>query len=105
MSFNSLLINKAKVVQSVTGDWGEPAETVGPALPCRIMYGNRLVRDYKGEEVLSAAKLFFKPEHLTFGHEDKLKLDDDGFAFNHPIIIIRKPQNSATIHHGEVWIA
>lgn len=105
MSFDSLLINKAKAVQVAIGDWGEPEETVGPPLPCRIMYGNRLVRDYKGEEVLSAAKLFFKPEHLIFSHEDKLKLDDDGFDFNHPILKITKPQDSVKIHHAEVWIS
>lgn len=106
MSFNSLLINHAKVVQITALDkWGEPTETTGPAIPCRIMYGNRLVRDYKGEEVLSVAKLFFKPGHLTFGHEDKLKLDDDGYSFMHPILKVVKPQNSVHIHHGEVYIS
>ncbi|GAH15316.1 unnamed protein product, partial [marine sediment metagenome] len=43
MSFDNLLINEAKAVQVAIGDWGEPTETVGPPLPCRIMYGNRLI--------------------------------------------------------------
>jgi len=105
MSFDSLLINHFKVAQVSVDTWGEPSEIVSLALPCRIMYENRLIRDYKGEEVLSAAKLFINPVHITFSHEDKLQLDDEGYAIDHPIIVIRKPQNSVHIHHAEVWIA
>jgi len=105
MSFNGLLINLMKVVQ-VAGDvWSEPTETPGAAIPCRIMYDTRLMKDYKGEEVLSAAKIFCKPEHITFEHEDKLQLDIESYGIEHPIIIIKKPQNSVAIHHAEVWVA
>ena len=105
MSFASLLINKMKVVQ-VTGDtWSEPTEVVAPEIPCRIMYDTRLMKNFKGEDVLSAAKIFCKPEHITFGHEDKLQLDIESYANDHPIIIIKQPQNSVAIHHAEVWIA
>lgn len=105
MSFNSLLINHAKVVQVTSDDWLEPTKTVGSAIPCRIMYGDRLIRDYKGEEVMSTAKLFFKPEHITFSHEDQLRLDTEDYGKNHPILKITKPQNSINIHHAEVWIS
>ena len=107
MSFGSLLINHFKVAQvapAVGDKWMEPIESVGSAIECRIMYENRLIRDYKGEEVMSAAKIFCKPEHITFGHEDKLLLDVESYSFSHPIIIIRKPQNSVHIHHAEVWV-
>jgi len=87
MSFDSLLINHMKVAQTTYDTWSEPTEVVGAAIPCRIMYHNRLMRDYKGEEVLSGAKIFVKPEHIT-----------------HPIIIIKQPQNSVHIHHAEVWV-
>lgn len=106
MTFESLLINHAKVVQITAADkWLDPTKTVGAAIPCRIMYETRLMKDYKGEEVLSTAKLFFMPEDITFAHEDQLQLDDESYAVNHPIIVIRKPQNSLHIHHAEVWIS
>ena len=106
MSFDSLLINHAKAVAvTATDKWMETTGVAGSALKCRIMYGNRLIRDYKGEEVLSAAKLFFKPGDVTFSHEDKLQLDIEAYGFNHPILKITKPQNSVHIHHAEVWIS
>jgi len=106
MSFDSLLINKMRVAQIAVDVWGEPTETLEPKIPCRIMYDTRLMKDYKGEEVLSAAKIFCKPEHITFEHEDKLQLDLDvpKWSMDHPIIIIKKPQNSTKIHHAEVWV-
>lgn len=104
MSFDSLLIDHMKVVQ-ITGDtWLEPTDAVGDPIPCRIMYDTRKMIDYKGEEVLSAAKIFVKPEHITFYHEDGIQLDIESYARNHPIIIIKQPQNSLAVHHAEVWI-
>lgn len=105
MSFDSLLINKMKVAQVTVDTWGEPTDAVAPAIPCRIMYDTRLMKNYKGEEVLSAAKIFVKPEHITFEHEDQLQLDIESYAKNHPIIIIKQPQNSVHIHHAEIWVS
>jgi len=105
MSFASLLINHLRVVQVAAADvWSEPADAVGPAIPCRIMYDTRLMKNYKGEEVLSAAKIFVKPVHITFHHEDQIQFDLEGYGKNHPIIIIKQPQNSVHIHHAEVWV-
>ena len=105
MSFDSLLINHMKVVQVTIDVWQKPTKVVGVALPCRIMYDTRLMKNYKGEDMLSAAKIFVKPIHITFEHEDKLQLDIESYGFDHPIIIIKKPQNSVAIHHAEVWVA
>ncbi|GAG79552.1 unnamed protein product [marine sediment metagenome] len=105
MSFDGLLIDHMKVIQITNpGEWSEPVEAVGDPIPCRIMYDTRLMKNYKGEEVLSAAKIFVKPVDITFYHEDGIQLDDESYARNHPIIIIKKPQNSVIIHHAEVWI-
>jgi hypothetical protein len=60
--------------------------------------------DYKGEEVRSAAKAFCKPGDITFEHEDEIQFDIESYAQNHPIIIIKKPQNSVHIHHAEIWL-
>jgi hypothetical protein len=105
MSFDSLLINKMKIVQVSVDTWSEPTDAVAPTIPCRIMYDTRLMIDFRGKEVRSAAKIFVKPEHITFEHEDQLQLDIESYAKNHPIIIIKKPQNSVHIHHAEVWVS
>ncbi len=105
MSFAGLLIDHMKVVQITNpGEWSEPVEATGDPIPCRIMYDTRKMIDYKGLEVLSAAKIFVKPEHITFYHEDGIQLDIEAYAKNHPIIIIKQPQNSVILHHAEVWI-
>jgi len=104
MSFNSLLINHMKVIQSTGDEWSEPTEAVGATISCRIMYDTRLMKNYKGEEVLSAAKIFVKPGDITFHHEDGVQLDIESYAINHPIITIKQPQNSVNIHHAEIWI-
>lgn len=104
MSFNSLLIDHMKVVNVTVDTWSEPTDTVDPTIPCRIMYDTRVMKNYKGEEVHSAAKIFVKPGDITFEHEDQLQLDIESYAKNHPIITIKQPQNSVAIHHAEVWI-
>lgn len=104
MSFNGLLIDHMKVANVTVDTWSEPTDVIDDAIPCRIMYDTRSMKNYKGEEVLSAAKIFVKPEHITFEHEDQLQLDIESYAINHSIIIIKKPQNSVAIHHAEVWV-
>lgn len=105
MSFAALLIDHMKVVQVTAADvWLEPSDAVGGIIRCRIMYDTRLMKDYKGEEVLSAAKIFCLPAAITFEHEDQLQFDIEGYAKNHPIITIKQPQNSLVIHHAEVWV-
>ena len=104
MSFNSLLIDHMKVVNVTVDTWSEPTDAVDPIIPCRIMYDTRVMKNYKGQEVHSAAKIFVKPEDITFEHEDQIQLDIESYAKNHPIIIIKQPQNSVAIHHAEVWI-
>ena len=107
MSFDSLLINLVRVVNITATDvWMEPDDSdVDDAIPCRIMYDTRLMKNYKGKEVLSAAKIFIKSP-VTFEHEDKLRLSLDvpSYSIDHPIIIIKKPQNSVITHHAEVWV-
>jgi len=104
MSFDGLLIDHMKVVQVTVDTWSEPSDAVGDTIPCRFMYETRKMTDYKGEEVLSVGKIFVKPEHITFEHEDKLQIDTESYAIDHPIIIIKQPQNSVAIHHAEVWV-
>ena len=107
MSFDGLLINLMRIVNITAADlWMEPDDIdVDIGIPCRIMYDTRLMKNYKGEEVLSAAKIFVKTP-VTFEHEDRLQLDVDtpSYSIDHPIIIIKQPQNSVITHHAEVWV-
>lgn len=104
MSFDSLLPNKCKVKSETPGSWLEPTSITGPKLPCRIEYGNKRIVDFKGEQVLSKACIFFKPSHMTFNEADKILLDNENFDREHSILLIDKPQNAVAIHHGEVYI-
>ncbi len=100
MSYNSLLINTSDILRRTFDKWGEVTATTTLAdQPCRIMYDTRLMRDFKGEEVISAAKLFYKYDQ-TIDHQDLVKFDD----LEHAIIIIKKPQDASQIHHLEVWV-
>ncbi len=105
MSFNGLLINHMKVVSVTIDKWQNKTKAVGDEIVCRIMYGNIWVKDFRGQDVLSMAKIFCKPGDITFSHEDFLRLDDESYLKDHPIIKLIKPQNSFIIHHGEIWIS
>ena len=107
MSYNSLLINKVDLV-TLTGDlWSEPTSAVLSNITCRIMYANKLIRNAQGEEIMSFAKLFFKPGQII-NHSMKVRMTDPQNAaktVDHPIIKITRPQNSTLLHHNEVWIS
>jgi len=107
MSYNSLLINKVDLISITIDQYGEPTELITNNITCRIMYTNKLIRDYQGEEVLSFAKLFFKPGQVI-NHTMKVRITDPQDAtktIDHAIIKITRPQNSTSIHHTEVWIS
>ena len=104
MSYNGLLINHMKVVSVTIDKWQNKTKAVSAALPCRVMYGNVWVKDFRGQDVLSMAKIFCKPGDITFSHEDFIQIDDETYLKDHPIAKLIKPQNSIIIHHGEFWI-
>jgi len=107
MSYAGLLINTVDLIDYTKDVWQEPTEVVTPNVKCRIMYANQLIRDFRGEEVTSFAKLFFlKGQALT--HTMKVRItnpDNAAKKTDHPIIKIRQPQDSVKLHHKEVWIS
>lgn len=107
MSYAGLLINTVDLIDYTKDVWQEPTEVVIPNIKCRIMYANQLIRDFRGEEVTSFAKLFFlKGQALT--HTMKVRIidpDNPALTTDHPIIKIRQPQDSVKLHHIEVWIS
>jgi len=107
MSYAGLLINTVDLIDYTMDIWGETTEVVTPSVKCRIMYANQLIRNFRGEEVTSFAKLFFlKGQALT--HTMKVRITDPGDATkttDHPIIKIRQPQDRVKLHHKEAWIS
>ena len=100
MSYAGLLINTSDIIRRTFDKWGdEETRTTAADRPCRIMYDTKLMTSFSGEEVMSFAKLFYKPDE-TIEHQDLIKFD----GHEHTIIVIKKPQDSVQIHHLEVWV-
>jgi len=107
MSYNSLLINKVDLIDITLDQWGQPTETITSDVVCRIMYTNKLIRNAQGEEIMSFAKLFFKPDQ-TINHSMKIRIKDPqnvAKTIGHSIIKITRPQDAVKLHHNEVWIS
>jgi hypothetical protein len=101
MSFDSLLIDTSDIIDRVLDKWGGlVSETVTPAVPCRIEYKNRLLRDFKGEEVLSYAQVFYRPD-VALSQNSRIRFDGKEWS---PIRLERQ-QDSVGIHHIEVWVS
>jgi uncharacterized protein YdeI (YjbR/CyaY-like superfamily) len=99
MSFDSLLINTCDLIDKTTVAWSEETETLRAGIVCRIQYGNKWIRSYKGESVLSTALIFFQPT-LVIGFQTRVVFD----GREHAILNISKPQDSVAIHHLEVYV-
>jgi len=104
MSYASLLIHKCTRIRRTPIDkWGNYAETATPDIACRIEHGTRMVRDFKGEEVLSSARIFFlSSEDLE--PTDRLRFQDGNDTRNHGILRIERQSDSANLHHIEVSV-
>lgn len=101
MSYDALLINTS-IIYNITNDkWGARSEITIPNVKCRIMFGNRIVRDFRGEEVRSSAKIFYKA-NAVINPEDHI--DVDGSGRKRAVLKILKPQDSTAIHHIEVYV-
>ena len=100
MSYNSLLIHTVALVTRSYDKLGDPTESTATGIPCRVMYTVRKIKDIRGEEVTSYAKIFFKSTQ-AITPEDLVTIDGQ----NHPIVKISRPSDSAQIHHKEVWVS
>ena len=85
--------------------WGEPLATSDVDVKGKINYATRLVRDIRGQEVLSVAMIYLPGDidddlGRSLDHEDKLKFD----GINHAILKIIKPKAFSGPHY-EVYVA
>lgn len=101
MSYSGLLIHTADRKIISVDKWGKRSESYIIGEKCRVMYGNKIVRNFKGEEVTASAKLFFE-KTSTVAPNHELRLDAGGRW--RAIVKIIKPSNSTAIHHIELWV-
>jgi len=99
MSYTGLLINTCDIIQRTFDKWNEPSETTQNNIKCRYMRHHKLIRNIEGEEILSTGKFFFDTS-VSIGHEDIIRFNGTKYS----IVEIRKVQNSAALHHIEVYV-
>ena len=91
---NAYLTDEITIIRNNGYDsWGEPIGSTKIPVKGRIEYKTRLVRDTKGEEVVSMASVLLSDNiNILVGrdltHEDWLKFDN----IEHSVISIRKPK-------------
>jgi hypothetical protein len=100
MSYDGLLINACSLIYSTKDKWGNITGTaVLPGVKCRIEYGTRLVTDYKGEQVVSIATVFFR-KNAVLEHDTLVRIG----SRDHAIAQIFEEQDSVAVHHKEALI-
>lgn len=100
MSYDSLLINTCSLIYPTKDKWGAiTGMVIIPGVKCRIEYDTRLVTNYRGEEVVSIAKIFLQKTAVV-AHDTLVRIG----SMDHAIAQISEMQNSMTIHHKEVLI-
>jgi hypothetical protein len=82
--FNAYMTDQVVLVQK-TGDisWGERAEKE-TTVRARVDFKNRMVRDFRGEQVVSAATVTMQDRPLEA--YDRIKID----GVEHPILSLQK---------------
>ena len=101
MSYQGLLINTCTLVFPAHpgAEFTDPTLTIVANVKCRIMVGNKQVRNAEGELVVSYAKLFFLSTQT---------LDNAVFCriggIDHPFIKVSEHQDSTVTHHKEAYI-
>jgi len=101
MNISHLFPDNVDLVLETPGAWGEASVSVEKNVSCRIEYGNRLVRNAEGEQVVSFALIFFSPKQII---KQTTKIRIPGDSYDHPIIKIAKPKDMKNEHHQEVDI-
>lgn len=100
MSYTSLLINTCDVVHRTLDKWGAVvAMWTESGVKCRIGYKTQLIRDFKGEQVISYAEVFFLTS-ANVGHNDRLFFDGREWS----ILKFQRQQDSVNVHHKEVFV-
>jgi hypothetical protein len=100
MTYASLLINTCSVIHRTLDKWGAViSEVTIPNVKCRIEYKTRLIRNMKGEQVISYAHVFFLTS-ANIDHNDRLYFDGREWS----ILRFERQQDSVNVHHKEVFV-
>ena len=94
------LVNPVTLKSLASRDqWNEPTWT-STELMGKVDWGSRLVRNFKGEEVVSSALVYLANTVPAVTHEDRLVIA----GVEHQILRIEKKEDFS-FSHWEVWIA
>lgn len=97
---NAYLIDPVTLRRFVSrDDWNKPTYT-NVALMGRVEWQTKLVRDFKGEEVISAALVYLDNTVSSVTNMDRIILD----GVDHAILRIDK-RTDFSISHWEIWVA
>lgn len=97
---NAYFVDSIVHVQSTGVDkWGEPLPVVLVTFKGRIDRKTRLVRNFAGEQVVSAAMILV-PSSLTVLHQDKFRFDGE----DHAILNIAEQKHFSKTHQ-EIFVA
>lgn len=100
MTYPSLLINTCDVIHRILDKWGAlVSETPEYGVKCRWEYKTQLIRDSKGEQVISYAEVFFLAS-ANIGHNDRLRKDGRDWS----ILKFERQQDSSSVHHKEIYV-
>lgn len=100
MSYDGLLVNTCDLIKETKDAYGrKTGEAVTAGEKCRWMWGLRRVEITEGVVIMSIAKVFFRK---TVVIDTEYFLGYGGKRFK--VIKILKPQNSAVMHHVEVYV-
>jgi len=98
---NAYLIDPITLRHMASRDeWQTPTWT-DLALMGRVEWSNKLVRNSRGEEVVSAARVYLPGSVSAVTNDDRIIID----GVEHAIISVQKRVFVAMISHWEIYIA
>lgn len=101
MSYLGLLPHTCDIENRVDDKWGEGTGTPTTGVKCRWEHGNKIVKNFKGEDVLSTALVFFKKTAIVRPSSRLRASSTDRW---HSVLNIQQPSDLHGIHHIEVSV-
>lgn len=96
--FNAYMTDTVTLVKrDGTVSWGEKSE-IETEVKARVDWKFRMVRDFKGEQVVSSAIVYLKSTFLKV--QDRIKID----GTEYPILSVKKVKSFSKILHLEVYV-
>lgn len=104
MSFNSLLIHRAKIKVPSLSSSGQAFTTTASGVPCRLepLSASRL-ESAAGKFPQATHRIFFK-SNASISTGNRISLDIDGYAEDYEVEGVQKFYGSRFLHHQEILV-